>query len=109
MKAMISQPMAGKTNEEIEATRNKAVQLLKSKGYEVIDTYFTDEWASKENMECRGVVQIPVQFMAKSIDKMSCCNAVYFCNGWVEARGCRIEHNVAVSYGLTVIYEGEEV
>ena len=33
-KAMLSQPMAGKTDEEIVATREKAVAVLKAKGYE---------------------------------------------------------------------------
>lgn len=32
MKAMLSQPMAGKTDEEIVETREKAVKALKEKG-----------------------------------------------------------------------------
>ena len=39
-KAMLSQPMAGKTEEEIIATREKAIRLLKEKGYKVINTLF---------------------------------------------------------------------
>ena len=56
-------------------------------------------------MEAEGVVQIPVRFLAKSLEKMSLCDAVYFCKGWEQARGCRIEHEVAVAYGLNVICE----
>lgn len=56
-------------------------------------------------MKAEGVVQIPVRFLAKSLEKMSLCDAVYFCKGWEQARGCRIEHEVAVAYGLDVIYE----
>ena len=67
MKVMLSQPMAGKTDEEIIATRDKAVKTLTEKGYEVVNTLFTDEWYSKENMEKRGVVQIPLCFLAKSL------------------------------------------
>ena len=105
MKAMLSQPMNGKTEEEIVATRGKAIQALETQGYELVDTYFNDEWSIKETMESKGVVQIPVRFLAKSLEKMSLCNAVYFCKGWEQARGCRIEHEVAVAYGLNVIYE----
>ena len=105
MKAMLSQPMAGKTDEEIVATREKAVKALEAAGYEVINTLFTDEWYSKEAMTERGVVQIPVCFLAKSIENMSLCHAAYFCKGWENARGCRIEHEVAKAYGLTIIYE----
>lgn len=105
MKAMLSQPMAGKTDEEIVVTREKAVKALEATGYEVVNTLFTDEWYSKEAMTERGVVQIPVCFLAKSIENMSLCHAAYFCKGWENARGCRIEHEVAKAYGLTIIYE----
>ena len=104
-KAMLSQPMAGKTQEEIIATREKAVAALKSRGFEVINTLFTDEWYSKEKMEERGVVQIPLCFLAKSLENMSLCHAAYFCKGWEQARGCKIEHDAAAAYGLDIIYE----
>ena len=104
-KAMLSQPMAGKTDEEIIATRENAISTLKEKGYEIVNTLFTDEWYNREAMEKRGVVQIPLCFLAKSIENMSLCHAAYFCKGWENARGCRIEHDVAKAYGLTILYE----
>jgi len=105
MKAMLSQPMNGKSGQEIISTRDKAIKALKEKGYEIVNTFFTDEWYSKESMEERGVVQIPLCFLAKSLENMSLCHAVYFCKGWENARGCRIEHDAAVAYGLDIIYE----
>lgn len=105
MKAMLSQPMNGKTDEEIVTTREKAVEKLESMGYEVVNTLFTDEWYSNEAMKERGVVQIPLCFLAKSLENMSLCHAAYFCKGWENARGCRIEHEAAKAYGLTIIYE----
>lgn len=107
-KAMFSQPMAGKTDEEIAATREKAIAALEARGYQVVNTLFTDEWYSKESMESRGVVQIPLQFLAKSLENMSLCHAAYFCKGWESARGCRIEHAAARAYGLKIIYEEEQ-
>lgn len=104
-KAMLSQPMNGLTDEQIVATRNKAVAALEAQGYEIINTLFTDEWYNPENMEARGVVQIPLCFLAKSLENMSLCHAAYFCKGWENARGCKIEHEAAVAYGLTIIYE----
>ena len=80
-KAMLSQPMAGKSDEEIIATREKAIKALEAKGYEIVNTLFTDEWHSAESMKERGVVQIPLCFLAKSLENMSKCHAVYFCNG----------------------------
>ena len=104
-KAMLSQPMAGKTEEEIKETRERAVRTLKGKGYEIVNTLFTDKWYSKEAMAERGVVQIPLCFLAKSLENMSLCHVAYFCKGWEETRGCRIEHEAAKAYGLEVIYE----
>ena len=104
-RAMLSQPMAGKTDDEIKETREKAIKTLENKGYEIVNTLFTDEWYSKEKMAERGVVQIPLCFLAKSLENMSLCHAAYFCKGWENARGCRIEHEAAKSYGLDIIYE----
>lgn len=105
MKAMISQPMAGKTDEEIVETREKAKAKLEELGYEFINTLFTDEWYSKEAMAERGVVQVPLCYLAKSLENMSLCHAAYFAKGWENARGCRIEHDAALEYGLKVLYE----
>ena len=104
-KAMLSQPMAGKSNEEIVATREKAIKFLESNGYEIINTLFTDEWYSPEKMTERGVVQIPRCLLAKSLENMSLCHVAYFCKGWEKTRGCKIEHDAAIAYGLEVIYE----
>ena len=56
-KAMISQPMAGKTDLEIIEDRNRAMAYLEERGFEIVNTLFTDEWYSKESMTERGVVQ----------------------------------------------------
>lgn len=107
-KAMLSQPMAGKTEEEIINTRNRAVAELEKRGFEIVNTLFTDEWYSQQAMKQRGVVQIPLCFLAKSLENMSLCHAAYFCKGWENARGCRIEHEAAKAYGLEIIYEEKE-
>ena len=107
MKAMLSQPMAEKPEEEIIKTREEAIKALKNKGYEIVNTLFTDEWYSQKKMKERGVVQIPLCFLAKSLENMSLCHAAYFCKGWENARGCRLEHEAAVAYGLEIIYEEE--
>lgn len=108
-KAMVSQPMAGKTEEEIIATRERAKAALEAAGYMFVNTLFTDDWYSSENMQERGVVNIPLCFIAKSLESMSKCHAAYFAKGWEETRGCRIEHEVALAYGVEIFYEcGEE-
>lgn len=105
MKAMISQPMNGLTEEQIKTDRENAIKELESKGYEVVNTLFSDEWYSKDKMLERGVVQIPICFLAKSLESMALCDAVYFIKGYEKARGCKIEHEVAKQYGVTMLYE----
>ena len=104
---MLSQPMAGKADKEIVTTRDKAVTALRKKGYEVVNILFTDEIRIKKQMQKRGVVQIPLCFLAKSLENMSLCHAAYFCKGWEKARDCKIEHDAAVAYGLKIIYEDQ--
>lgn len=41
-KAMLSQPMRGKTDKEIAVAREKAIAALEEKGYHVVNTLFTD-------------------------------------------------------------------
>lgn len=104
-KIMISQPMAGLTEEQIVETRNRFLEYAKKEGLEVVNTYFQDEWYSKDKMEERGVVQVPLCFLAKAIENMALCHKIYFAKGWQDARGCKIEYEVAQKYGLEIVYE----
>lgn len=105
-RAMISQPLAGKTEEEIAGTRAKAVKELESMGYAVIPTERGTNWYAPEEMEKRGVIHIPLCYLAKSLDQMCTVDAVYFCEGWAQARGCQIEHEAALKYGLEILNDG---
>ena len=109
-KAMLSQPMAGKTDEEIVATREKAIKILEEKGYEVVnfgtDTY--EGLLASILMSCSETIfyTISVYLLATGNNKEKpLCHAAYFCKGWENARGCKIEHDAAVAYGLDIIYE----
>lgn len=105
-KAMLSQPMAGKTDEEIKATREKAVQALKEMGYEPIDVPFLEEWYnSKASPKQSSVVTVPEYFVPELFIRITRSNAIYFCKGWKNAVGCWLDHNAASAYGLKIIYE----
>ena len=105
MKAMISQPMNGKEIDEINAEREHAVAELEAAGYEVVNTVFTDEWYNEDAMEKRGVTHKPLCFLSKALEEMAMCDAVYFCDGWKNARGCRLENEAAVAYGVNIFRE----
>lgn len=103
MKAMISQPMAGKTNEEILEAKYNATKKLEELGYEVVNTWFIDEYYGDSSMTKRGVVNRPLCLLAKSLDAMSACDAVYFVDGWENARGCKLERAAAEAYGIKIL------
>lgn len=94
MKAFISQPMRGKTDDEIKIERSNMISLLKEKcgdDVEVLDSFF-------ENFDGNGLA-----FLAKSIEVLSKADVAIFAAGWENARGCRIEHECAVQYGVKVM------
>lgn len=103
MKAMISQPMGGKSGEDILLVRAKAEETLKHIGYDVVDTWFNDDWASDHIPA--DVKNKPLFYLAKSLEEMSKVDLVYFCKGYEDYRGCRIERTVAEYYNLTIMYE----
>lgn len=100
-RAMISQPMAGKTPEEIVKARDKATKYLEDLGYEVYDTYFPNEFNSLPV----DILNKPLFFLGQSLMCMSYCDVVYFCKGWDKTRGCILEHKAAEAYGLKLLYE----
>ena len=100
-KVMISQPMAGKTPEEIVEVRDKAVKYLEGLGYEVIDTYFPNDFKGLT----LDILNKPLFLLGQSLMYMSYCDAVYFCDGWDKTRGCILEHKAAEAYGLELMYE----
>jgi hypothetical protein len=96
MKIMISQPMKGKTNEQIREQRAELVTRLQEEGLEVVDTVFENGPADED---------IAIYMLSQSIKYIGKVDAVYFMKGWEKARGCKIEHEVAVQYGKQVFYE----
>lgn len=88
MKIMISQPMRGKTEEQIRSEREELVRQLEKQGHEVIDTVLD-----------LSEGKTPVHYLAKSIELLAEVDAVVFMKGWENARGCRIEYSVASEYG----------
>lgn len=106
MVIMISQPMAGKTDDEINSIRSEIVKKLVDKGHTVLNTLFDDYHVQKDIKE-RSIGNIPLYYLAKSLQCMARCDGVYFSSGWEAARGCKLEHQAAVEYGLKIIYEEE--
>jgi Asp-tRNA(Asn)/Glu-tRNA(Gln) amidotransferase A subunit family amidase len=96
MKVMISQPMNGKLEEQIRAERQELVNALEQGGHEVVDTIVASE--SPKDMDTA------IYYLSKAIEFIGKVDMVVFMKGWEYARGCKIEHQVAVEYGKKVAY-----
>lgn len=94
-KLFISQPMKDKTVDEIKAERAKIVEAV-TKEYgevEVIDSFFENAPNGAR----------PLWFLAKSLELLASADIAFFADGWENYRGCKIEHECAIVYGIKVI------
>ena len=96
-KLFISQPMRDKTDDEIKQERERAIYEVTTNTntkYEVIDSFF-------ENVPHDAT---PLWYLGESIKLLGMADVAYFCKDWEKYRGCTIEHECAVRYGIKCIY-----
>lgn len=102
VKVFISQPMRGKTDEEILKERSEAIEKVKdivNEDVEIIDSFIKNDPKDVKNtaLWCLG----------HSLKFLASADVAYFVNGWHDARGCRIEHECAKAYGVPIVYGKE--
>ena len=100
-KIFISQPMRGLTDEEIlnkrQEIKKNAEKVIKEP-VELIDS-FIEDYPGEINKH------IPVFYLGKSIQLLSQADIAYFGGDWRNARGCKIENEIAKQYGIKIIEE----
>ena len=98
-RVFISQPMNGRSNEEIKAEREYIAEQVaknyKQEPVQVIDSFIEDAPHDAK----------PLWFLGKSLELLSTADVAVFAKGWRSARGCMIEHECAVAYGIETIEE----
>ena len=95
-KLFISQPMRGKTAEEIMKERKRMIARageIVCDEIEVLDTYYQDFDGNR------------VSFLARSISDLSKADVAIFAPGWEDFSGCRCEHAVCEEYGIAHIHD----
>ena len=107
VRLFISQPMRGKSDEEIESEREDLIAIAKAvyadRGeVEVIDSFF------KGGLDVPAGAKVPLYHLSKSIELLATADAAIFAKGWRWARGCRIERECAKQYGVSTIELPEE-
>ena len=107
VRLFISQPMRGKTDEEIEREREKLVEIAEAVyfgggGVEVIDSFF------KGGLDVPAGAKAPLYYLSKSLELLATADVAIFAEDWQGARGCRIEHECAKQYRVPMIELPEE-
>ena len=107
VRLFISQPMRGKSDEQIESEREDLVAIAKAvyadRGeVEVIDSFF------KGGLDVPVGAKAPLYYLSKSLELLATADVAIFAKDWREARGCRVEHECADGYGVSRIELPEE-
>lgn len=93
----ISQPMRGRSDSDIVAERTSITRLMHDivgDNIEVIPSFFHGK--DREMLK-------PMRLLGMAIELLSDADTAIFAPGWENGRGCRIEHECAVQYGLHII------
>ena len=98
VKIFISQPMKDKTNQEIEQERKEIIEKIR-KHFEKIEVKVIDSFFKDASHDAK-----PLWFLGKSLELLSNANVIVLGKGWENSRGCKIEHECAVQYGIPIIY-----
>lgn len=98
-KLFISQPMRNKTEEEIKAERAEIVKKVTEKfgEVEIIDSFIEENAPDNANSG--------LWYLGKSLELLATADCAYFAEGWKDYRGCKIEHECAVQYGIDIVGE----
>ena len=103
IKIFISQPMNGLSLEEIVNVRKE----YEAKIAKIIPNQFTIIDNLQANMDyIAGAKTHPrLYYLGGSIQLMSEADCLVMVNGWKNSPGCNIEVDIANKYGISVIYD----
>ena len=105
----ISQPMSGKSEEEILATRQEAIdkihRLFDADGEQVniIDSYIDDATRNEFQGRMGDAINWDIYWLSQSLQKLALADTIWLCDGWGHSKGCKIELECAMKYGLDIV------
>ena len=106
----ISQPMTGKSEEEILATRQKEIdkihQLFDADGVEIniIASYIDDATRKHFKEHVSDNINWDIFWLSQSLERLAMADMIWLCDGWEYSNGCNIELECATRYGVGIMY-----
>ena len=106
----ISQPMTGKSEEEILATRQKEIekihQSFDADGVEIniIPSYIDDATRKHFQKYTSDDINWDIFWLSQSLERLAMADMIWLCDGWEYSKGCNVELECAIQYGLVIVY-----
>lgn len=88
-------PMWGRAESAIASELESAVSLYSS---------HTGKSCELVNYSRAHTALSPLEAFGESVKSMAKADVVLMLDGWEEARGCRLEHEIAMGFGVPVVY-----
>lgn len=107
MKVFISQPMSGLTYEKVAKVRDQAIEEIKNiyqffeknDQLEIVSTTFIrDGEVIPENAS-------RLWWLGRAIQMLEGVDVIYFCKGWENSKGCKVEKLVATEHNIGTYYQ----
>ena len=102
--------MTGKSEEEILATRQKAIdkihQLFDADGVEIniIASYIDDATRKYFEEHITDGINWDIYWLSQSLQRLALADTIWLCEGWEYSKGCNVELECATQYGLDIVY-----
>lgn len=107
----ISQPMTGKSEEEILATRQKEIEKIHQSfdadddvQVNIIDSYIDDATRNHFQERASDDINWDIYWLSQSLQKLALADTIWLCDGWEYSKGCNVELECAIQYGLDIVY-----
>lgn len=97
----ISLPMSGIPDDIVRASIEQAKGVyLSITNLDISQVVFVDTMNNPDPPEYVKDDQKGVWYLGHSLTHLAKCDEAFFWFGWRKARGCQVEHDVCVTYGI---------
>ena len=106
----ISQPMTGRSEEEILATRQREIEKIHQRfdadgeQVNIIASYIDDATRKHFKEHVSDDINWDIFWLSQSLERLAMADTIWLCDGWEYSNGCNIELECATRYGVGIMY-----
>lgn len=95
----LSIPITGHDEKKQREKADRIKAYLSKQGYEVVNPF--EIWIGRD---CTYF-----DYISNDLRALADCQEAYFCIGWQNSKGCRLEHAFCDIYGIKIRFESEDI